>query len=214
MESKITTEANIKARGSHGHPVVADTKCYFAESQCDVFINMEAKLAEYRAQKAKAKRLEESPLNKLKSFLLNIFRPGKSKPEVQIRENIKDETSFSLTQRKIIPSTNGMKKEEKTDIMNETVHQKQTKKTSDWILLITKTLLWIILWALFIELQFGAVYFTVSLLLFICFSTRTGPKDDKLSAYSVFNENCERIHGTVTAEQLQKNMFGVPGLQS
>lgn len=89
-----------------------------------------------------------------------------------------------------------------------------TSEVSKWALRVLKLLLWFCLWGLFIELQFGAVFFSISLLLFVYFNTRTGPKDDKLSAYSVFNKDCERIQGTLTAEQLQKNMFSIPGLPS
>lgn len=89
-----------------------------------------------------------------------------------------------------------------------------SQTTTKLILRVLSFLLWLTLWGLFIELQFGAVFFTLSLLLFVYFNTRTGGKDNKPSAYSVFNKNCERIQGTLTAEQMQKNMFGVPGLPS
>ena len=82
-----------------------------------------------------------------------------------------------------------------------------------WILRFCKLALWLCLWGLFIELQFGAVFFTVSVIIFTYVNTRTGPRDGRLSAYSVFNKDCERIHGTLTAEQMQKNMFGVPGIR-
>jgi len=38
-------------------------------------------------------------------------------------------------------------------------------------------------------------------------NTRTGPKEpNEISAYSVFNPNCERIQGTLDAETLEKEM--------
>ncbi|CAG5132350.1 unnamed protein product [Candidula unifasciata] len=97
----------------------------------------------------------------------------------------------------------------------ETVPALDTSGTSTatkLVLRMLKLLLWLALWGLFVELQFGAVFFAASLLLFLYFNTRTGPKDNRPSAYSVFNKDCERIQGTLTAEQMQKNMFGVPGL--
>ncbi len=75
---------------------------------------------------------------------------------------------------------------------------------------ILKIILWCLLWGVFIELGFGAVYFALSLLIILYRNTRTGPKrDGKLSAYSVFNANQERIDGTFTAEQFEKELrFG------
>jgi len=70
-----------------------------------------------------------------------------------------------------------------------------------------KVILWLILWGLFIELEFGAVYFVVSSLYIIYANTRTGPKaDGSLSAYSVFNPNYERLEGTFTSEQFEKEL--------
>lgn len=78
----------------------------------------------------------------------------------------------------------------------------------DWILLVLKVLLWLIVWKIFIELQFGAVYFVVSALIFVYLNTRSGKRSKKtLSAYSVFNPNCERLQGTITAEQLEANLL-------
>lgn len=68
-----------------------------------------------------------------------------------------------------------------------------------------KVTLWIVVWVLFIFIEFGAVYFVVSLLYFVYCSTRRhslkGP-----SAYSVFNPNCERIDGTFTAEEFENRL--------
>lgn len=70
-------------------------------------------------------------------------------------------------------------------------------------------ILWAGLWYKFIQLQFGAVYFAVSLLFIMYFSMRTDRDPNHLSAYSVFNPNCERIDGTFTAEQFEKELrFG------
>lgn len=69
-------------------------------------------------------------------------------------------------------------------------------------------LMWIFAWLFCIENQFGAVFFVVSMIFFIYYNTRTGRKDgNKLSAYSVFNPNCERIDGTFTSEQFEKELL-------
>ena len=78
-----------------------------------------------------------------------------------------------------------------------------------WLLLVLKILLWLVVWAIFIELQFGAVFFTISALAFVYINTRTGrgSKKESLSAYSVFNQNCERLQGTITAEQFEAELL-------
>lgn len=70
---------------------------------------------------------------------------------------------------------------------------------------------WATCWMIAIELQFGIVYLLFSGLFGIYFNTRTSPKrQGEVSAYSVFNENCESIKGTLTAEQLQREMMYGP----
>lgn len=70
---------------------------------------------------------------------------------------------------------------------------------------------WLTCWLIAIELKFGIVYLLFSALFGIYFNTRTGPKRrGEISAYSVFNENCESIKGTLSAEQLEKEMIYGP----
>lgn len=76
-------------------------------------------------------------------------------------------------------------------------------------------ILWFIFWAtcwmIAIELGFGIVFLLFSALFGIYFNTRTGPKlKGEISAYSVFNKDCENIKGTLTAEQLQREMIYGP----
>lgn len=68
-------------------------------------------------------------------------------------------------------------------------------------------LIWATLYAIAVELKFGSVYFMFSLLIGICINTRVKPKGKKeVSAYSVFNENCESIDGTFKAEMFEKQL--------
>ena len=71
-------------------------------------------------------------------------------------------------------------------------------------------MLWFVLWGLFLELGFGAVYFIVSISVILYRNMRSGTRtSNEPSAYSVFNPNCERIDGTFTAEQFEKELrFG------
>lgn len=55
--------------------------------------------------------------------------------------------------------------------------------------------------------MFGTVYFIVSLLIGIYLNTRTQPRSkNEISAYSVFNKNCESIDGTLKAEQFEREI--------
>lgn len=70
-------------------------------------------------------------------------------------------------------------------------------------------LLWITLYAIALKYEFGAVYFVLSALVFICANTRSRPKrQGELSAYSVFNPNCEAIDGTLDASQFENEIRG------
>lgn len=70
---------------------------------------------------------------------------------------------------------------------------------------------WLTCWLIAIEFKFGIVFLLFSALFGIYFNTRTGPRrKGEVSAYSVFNENCESIKGTLTAEQLQREMMYGP----
>lgn len=70
--------------------------------------------------------------------------------------------------------------------------------------------LWATLYFIAIKVEFGAIYFIVSGLFFVYFNTRTKPKrPGEVSAYSVFNPNCEAIDGTLNAEQFERQIrFG------
>ncbi|XP_042540147.1 SAYSvFN domain-containing protein 1 [Dipodomys spectabilis] len=71
-----------------------------------------------------------------------------------------------------------------------------------------KVLLWLVLLGLFVELEFGLVYFVLSLFYWMYVGTR-GPgekQEGEKSAYSVFNPGCEAIQGTLTAEQLEREL--------
>lgn len=68
--------------------------------------------------------------------------------------------------------------------------------------------MWATMYAIFIKFQFGTVYLIVSGLVGMYLNTRTGPKrKNEVSAYSVFNENCESIDGTLDGEQMTKQML-------
>ena len=51
-------------------------------------------------------------------------------------------------------------------------------------------------------------YFNIGFILYFRLNLRTGPKDsNEISAYSVFNKDFRRIHGTYTSEQFEREML-------
>lgn len=86
----------------------------------------------------------------------------------------------------------------------------ETTEINDWkkyTRITLKVLLWGFLWKYFISIGFGAVYFIVSCSFLMYINTSTGPRlGNRLSAYSVFNRNQERIDGTFTAEQFESQL--------
>jgi hypothetical protein len=58
------------------------------------------------------------------------------------------------------------------------------------------------------QLGLALAYLLISALCLVYFSTRTrARRPGELSAYSVFNPNCERINGTLTAEQFEREIL-------
>lgn len=105
---------------------------------------------------------------------------------------------------------------ENTSSMNTQDQQRQEETLEPssrptWFSRALKVLLWLVLWGFFIEIEFGVVYFVVSILFFLFHSLRgSRRKPSEPSAYSVFNKNCEAIDGTLTAEQFERELRGGP----
>ena len=82
----------------------------------------------------------------------------------------------------------------------------RTDELWNWQTALT-VILWFIFWGLFIELEFGAVFFIISGFVFMYKCTRTRPREaGEASAYSVFNPGCERLDGTFTPEQFERQL--------
>lgn len=153
----------------------------------------------------------------------NLVRYRKEKAE----SNIKEVTPSTVSQNKdegetdgriggsppptIDVSTEPALTAEPTDSLQDTFRNPRNESdiptTSSWTLFILKLILWCILQVLFIELQFGVVFFVCSCLFFMVYSMIGSRRDpNQLSAYSIFNKNFERIEGTLTAEQFEKEI--------
>ncbi|XP_069017798.1 SAYSvFN domain-containing protein 1 [Embiotoca jacksoni] len=75
-------------------------------------------------------------------------------------------------------------------------------------LTLLKVLLWLVLLGLFVELEFGLPFFVISLFYWLYEGLRSpaSRKPGELSAYSVFNPDCQPLLGSLTAEQLEGEM--------
>ncbi|XP_068564462.1 SAYSvFN domain-containing protein 1 [Cebidichthys violaceus] len=75
-------------------------------------------------------------------------------------------------------------------------------------LTLLKVLLWLVLLGLFVEIEFGLPFFVISLFFWLYEGLRSpaAREPGELSAYSVFNPDCQPLLGTLTAEQLEGEM--------
>lgn len=140
-------------------------------------------------------------MNIQRLYILNLFRFY-----TLVNDVLMFCTSFVISKESGIGASNKLE--------NEASEQMQTnssvscKEPWNWTQLTLTILMWIFAWLFCIEHQFGAVFFVVSMIFFIYYNTRTGRKEkNRLSAYSVFNPNCERIDGTFTSEQFEKELL-------
>ncbi|KAM9339578.1 SAYSvFN domain-containing protein 1 [Symphorus nematophorus] len=74
--------------------------------------------------------------------------------------------------------------------------------------ILLKVLLWLVLLGLFVELEFGLPFFVISLFYWLYEGLRSpaAREPGELSAYSVFNPDCQPLLGSLTAEQLEGEM--------
>ncbi|XP_069115469.1 SAYSvFN domain-containing protein 1-like [Argopecten irradians] len=164
---------------------------------------MEAKLAEYRSRKAKETARQE---NNHSGFITHLLRRNKT---VQIdesqskKESQNEESSAAL----ITKDDSDQQQQQKDDVMEDDIPEPRVWDKVTIVEFTLKCVLWVALWGLFVELQFGAVFVVLSGLFFLYKSLHNRKrKRNKLSAYSVFNPNFERLEGTFTAEQFEKEL--------
>ncbi|XP_063427443.1 SAYSvFN domain-containing protein 1-like [Mytilus trossulus] len=155
---------------------------------------MEEKLAQYRAAKQKQYYKTQTLSERLFRFCSWIQLPYFKKEDKTTTVATNDYPNQYVLQPK-----------------PKSIIQKLLDHIPRYIQLSVLLSVWLGLWYYFIQLQFGAVYFAISVLFIMYFSMRTERDPNHLSAYSVFNKNCERIDGTFTAEQLEKELRFGPG---
>ncbi|KAG8228473.1 hypothetical protein J437_LFUL009338 [Ladona fulva] len=158
-------------------------------------MDIDAKLAAYRSRKKKEQQLEKTKKVLYDVATLQfIHKSGpKSEPTMSTDENAE---YFETTES-----------EREVETQTEDPIGKKSFQRLMRVNYFLYFLLWISLFILAVEFEFGIVFVTLSMLFFIWFNTRTGPrKSGEVSAYSVFNPNCEAIDGTINAEQFEREL--------
>ncbi|XP_038206946.1 uncharacterized protein LOC119828771 isoform X2 [Zerene cesonia] len=170
---------------------------------------MEAKLKEYRALRRRQQFVDniKQKLEHSKEKIVNFLVPKpnmgeRNEEEVVLLENEED-TSINNTKALL---------EESVDLTSEVSEVESIEENQEsWRYCMIKwtiyAIIWLTLFIYFLKLQFGAVFFVISVLIGICLNTSTRPKKrGEVSAYSVFNKNCVSIDGTLKAEQFEKEI--------
>ncbi|CAF3355614.1 unnamed protein product [Rotaria socialis] len=139
---------------------------------------MEAKLAEFRKT-----HIQKKPLinwHEIKFRFISIFS--------FLRRN-----SYERKPKEEVEENEQEKEEEETSI-------------NSWQIILLKFFVWLTLLLIFIRLEFGAIYFIISLLYVMWSSLGRRRERNQLSAYSVFNPNFEKIQGTFSAEDYDRQL--------
>ncbi|XP_045502593.1 uncharacterized protein LOC123699643 [Colias croceus] len=173
---------------------------------------MEAKLKQYRALRRRQQFVDniKQKLENSKEKFINFLVPSMAKVEERHEEEVvlledDDEDDSPITYTKALL-------EESVDLTSEVSEVESIEENQEsWRYCMIKwtiyAIIWLTLFIYFLKLQFGAVFFVISVLIGICLNTSTKPKKrGEVSAYSVFNENCVSIDGTLKAEQFEKEI--------
>lgn len=166
-------------------------------------------LEAYRRRKRREKMMES-----IKSVMGNIFSWNrKNRIEKSAEESTSDERVKLCEQSVDVQGVKVQEEEVQEEDIQEDSAQKSRGAVLNRVIYLLYFFLWATLYVIALEYEFGAVYFVLSALVFICLNTRSGPRLlGEPSAYSVFNPNCEAIEGTLDASQFEKEIrYGIAG---
>ncbi|XP_017966691.1 SAYSvFN domain-containing protein 1 [Drosophila navojoa] len=167
--------------------------------------DFQEQLRNYRQQKQKEALLSSFKL-KLKRFLMLGTGVDPTQGKCQTTIEVKpapDKSDINDTPEEYASSDDEIEASHR--VVNAS--EGQDNKCLKYTLWTVYFLFWVTLYVIAIELKFGLVFLMFSALLGIYFNTRTGPKDpNEISAYSIFNKNCESIDGTLKAEQFEREI--------
>ncbi|XP_012255157.2 SAYSvFN domain-containing protein 1 [Athalia rosae] len=160
---------------------------------------MEAKLTAYRDRKRRRAMVES-----MKNSVRGVLTWGKT--DTTVITETPPPAYVELEDREDIESIQSEESLDLSPSQNPVVTQ---------VTYLLYFLLWATLYMIALQFEFGAVYFILSSLVLIWKNTRSGPKKKgEISAYSVFNPNCEAIDGTLKAEQFEREIrFGASSIR-
>ncbi|KAI3364162.1 hypothetical protein L3Q82_010981 [Scortum barcoo] len=164
---------------------------------------MEQRLAEFRARRQAE----------------NALKKDEGAAE-KCRGNAVEDTAAPTT------NTTAHSQQERTENTRDSTLTSKSEDRGDWLLdsalgrwlasrqfvfsnlALLKVLLWLVLLGLFVELEFGLPFFVISLFYWLYEGLRSpaAREPGELSAYSVFNPDCQPLLGSLTAEQLEGEM--------
>ncbi|KAJ8045514.1 SAYSvFN domain-containing protein 1 [Holothuria leucospilota] len=158
---------------------------------------MEAQLADYRARKRKQQRSQAGWF-----------------PSLRLQRNTSNEKLDAINASNGETKDEDILEEPRKDTLQQRISEEEdncviTDRSESFLTVETtlKLLLWLMLLGAFVFLGLGAVFLLLSLFYLIYSTMDSGRrKDGQLSAYSVFNPNCERLQGQLTAEQFEKEL--------
>ncbi|CAL4185473.1 unnamed protein product [Meganyctiphanes norvegica] len=185
--------------------------------------NIKEQLAAYRSRQ---KFVDESQVKKQKvcNFVFGLLSFGGKRTEqnetVSKDEVVQsDSTSYHKPQDQEIEQNqegiNEIRKRHHDEITSK-IHSEvgvpekawENYTTTDWAILALKWTIWLIIFKIFLIIEFGAVYLIFSGFVIIWINMNNGTRaPGTASAYSVFNPNCETIDGTFTAEQFERELL-------
>ncbi|XP_071833014.1 SAYSvFN domain-containing protein 1-like [Apostichopus japonicus] len=159
---------------------------------------MEAQLAAYRARKAKEKAAAAQ------GSWLSAFRRRPASQTSKVNRSFPERLDNTASTES---DDEGHKVHPEMDCLNAD----QSYFSVDRLL---KLLLWLCLLGAFVFLGLGGVFILVSIFVVIYLSMGSKKREKgELSAYSVFNPNCERLQGQLTAEQFERELkYGSGGM--
>nr|ACI68581.1 C6orf64 homolog [Salmo salar] len=175
----------------------------------EVDYNMEQKLAEFRARRRadvdakKSESSEKQPITSSDSGSTLISASWQSSTaDADTQEFIEDPISAVSQATRTKHWGDGWLLESN---LGQWLGSKRLAFTN---LILLKVLLWLVLLGLFAELEFGLPFFLISLFYWLYEGLRnpTARQPGELSAYSVFNPDCQPLLGALTAEQLEGGM--------
>ncbi|KAK6756412.1 hypothetical protein RB195_014678 [Necator americanus] len=147
-------------------------------------------------------------MNKTAEKLMAYRKGNKVKDDKSVRNISPSSSVHELENKRGIQRSPGIWQRLNIDILDAPPLRTWRKclETNPRSTLVATFLVYLIGQIYFVWLQFGLVFFAFSILAAICLSLGNR-SEGEMSAYSVFNPNCERLLGQMTAEHFERDVL-------